>query len=265
MARRRPGAPAASTWACCSARRSLLLARRRSSRPGSVAGTLDFRPGGILGGRIGDALARRSARAVHLRHRQGGADAVPPLAARGDGGADAGQRAAARRGRGQGRRLHRPEGDRLRLRRRHPGRTRRASTGCRRSPASPSSRRRSSRCAQDNLKRRLAYSTVSQLSYVVLAAALLTPLSVVGAALHIAAHAVRQDHAVLRRRRDLHRRAQDRGQPARRHRPAHAVDDGRVRRRRAVDDRPAADRRLRQQVVHPVGRVHDRAVASRSP
>jgi len=41
----------------------------------------------------------------------------------------------------------------------------------------------------DNLKRRLAYSTVSQLSYVVLAAALLTPLSVVGGALHIAAHA----------------------------------------------------------------------------
>jgi multicomponent Na+:H+ antiporter subunit D len=42
----------------------------------------------------------------------------------------------------------------------------------------------------DNLKRRLAYSTVSQLSYVVLAAALLTPLSMVGAVLHIAAHAV---------------------------------------------------------------------------
>jgi multicomponent Na+:H+ antiporter subunit D len=42
----------------------------------------------------------------------------------------------------------------------------------------------------DNLKRRLAYSTVSQLSYVVLAAALLTPLSVVGAALHIATHAL---------------------------------------------------------------------------
>jgi multicomponent Na+:H+ antiporter subunit D len=42
----------------------------------------------------------------------------------------------------------------------------------------------------DNLKRRLAYSTVSQLSYVVLAASLLVPLSIVGAALHIAAHAV---------------------------------------------------------------------------
>ncbi|MGB8434773.1 MAG: monovalent cation/H+ antiporter subunit D family protein [Burkholderiales bacterium] len=41
----------------------------------------------------------------------------------------------------------------------------------------------------DNLKRRLAYSTVSQLSYVVLAVALLTPLSVIGAVLHIAAHA----------------------------------------------------------------------------
>jgi multicomponent Na+:H+ antiporter subunit D len=42
----------------------------------------------------------------------------------------------------------------------------------------------------DNLKRRLAYSTVSQLSYVVLAAALLAPLSVIGATLHVAAHAV---------------------------------------------------------------------------
>ncbi|WP_366522174.1 proton-conducting transporter membrane subunit [Candidatus Accumulibacter sp. ACC003] len=42
----------------------------------------------------------------------------------------------------------------------------------------------------DNLKRRLAYSTVSQLSYVVLAAALLTPYSLAAAALHIAAHAL---------------------------------------------------------------------------
>jgi multicomponent Na+:H+ antiporter subunit D len=43
---------------------------------------------------------------------------------------------------------------------------------------------------QDNLKKRLAYSTVSQLSYVILAAAILTPISLIGAALHIAAHAV---------------------------------------------------------------------------
>jgi multicomponent Na+:H+ antiporter subunit D len=41
----------------------------------------------------------------------------------------------------------------------------------------------------DNLKRRLAYSTVSQLSYVIIAAAILAPLSVMGAVLHIAAHA----------------------------------------------------------------------------
>ena len=42
----------------------------------------------------------------------------------------------------------------------------------------------------DNLKRRLAYSTISQLSYVVMAAALLAPLSIIGAVLHIAVHAV---------------------------------------------------------------------------
>ena len=44
----------------------------------------------------------------------------------------------------------------------------------------------------DNLKRRLAYSTISQLSYVVLAAALLAPLSIMAATLHIAAHAFRK-------------------------------------------------------------------------
>jgi len=43
---------------------------------------------------------------------------------------------------------------------------------------------------QDNLKRRLAYSTISQLSYVVLAAAMATPLAIMGATLHIAAHAL---------------------------------------------------------------------------
>ena len=42
---------------------------------------------------------------------------------------------------------------------------------------------------QDNLKRRLAYSTVSQLSYIVLGAMLATPLAVVGGAMHIATHA----------------------------------------------------------------------------
>jgi multicomponent Na+:H+ antiporter subunit D len=44
--------------------------------------------------------------------------------------------------------------------------------------------------SQDDLKRRLAYSTISQLSYVVLGVALFTPVAIVGAVLHIAAHAV---------------------------------------------------------------------------
>jgi multicomponent Na+:H+ antiporter subunit D len=42
---------------------------------------------------------------------------------------------------------------------------------------------------QTNIKRMLAYSTVSQLSYVVLAALVLTPARDIGAALHITAHA----------------------------------------------------------------------------
>ncbi|MDH3642353.1 MAG: monovalent cation/H+ antiporter subunit D family protein [Gammaproteobacteria bacterium] len=43
--------------------------------------------------------------------------------------------------------------------------------------------------AQDNLKLRLAYSTVSQLSYVILGALLANPLGVVGGAMHIVMHA----------------------------------------------------------------------------
>jgi multicomponent Na+:H+ antiporter subunit D len=42
---------------------------------------------------------------------------------------------------------------------------------------------------KDNLKARLAYSTVSQLSYVILGAVLLTPLSMTGGIVHIANHA----------------------------------------------------------------------------
>jgi multicomponent Na+:H+ antiporter subunit D len=42
---------------------------------------------------------------------------------------------------------------------------------------------------QDNLKRRLAYSTISQLSYIVLGLALLSPAALVGGLLHIPAHA----------------------------------------------------------------------------
>ena len=108
----------------------------------------------------------------------------------------------------------------------------------------------------DNLKRRLAYSTVSQLSYVVLAAALLAPLSVVGAVLHIAAHAFGKI-TLFFAAGAIYTAA---------HKTEVSQLDGIGRRmpwtmgafadRRAVDDRPAAGRRLRQQVVHAVGR-HD--------
>jgi len=42
---------------------------------------------------------------------------------------------------------------------------------------------------QDNLKRRLAYSTISQLSYIVLGLALLHPTALIGGLLHVPAHA----------------------------------------------------------------------------
>ena len=43
---------------------------------------------------------------------------------------------------------------------------------------------------RDDLKARLAYSTVSQLSYIILGAVLLTPTAIVGGVVHIAAHAL---------------------------------------------------------------------------
>jgi len=43
--------------------------------------------------------------------------------------------------------------------------------------------------AQDNLKRRLAYSTISQLSYIILGAALVSPNSLTGSMLHMGFHA----------------------------------------------------------------------------
>nr|WP_146601891.1 proton-conducting transporter membrane subunit [Novipirellula aureliae] len=44
--------------------------------------------------------------------------------------------------------------------------------------------------SKDNLKARLAYSTISQLAYITLGAALATPNSVIGGGMHIAMHAV---------------------------------------------------------------------------
>ena len=71
-----------------------------------IAGTLDFTPGGILAGKAGATVIAALARALRLRHWQGGGHADALLAAGGDGGADAGQRAAPCRGGGEGRRVH---------------------------------------------------------------------------------------------------------------------------------------------------------------
>ncbi|MCP3900921.1 MAG: monovalent cation/H+ antiporter subunit D family protein, partial [Desulfobacteraceae bacterium] len=43
--------------------------------------------------------------------------------------------------------------------------------------------------SQDELKRRLAFSTVSQLSYIIFGVALLTPMGLLGGVIHIAMHA----------------------------------------------------------------------------
>ena len=43
--------------------------------------------------------------------------------------------------------------------------------------------------SQDNLKRRLAFSTIGQLSYIILGVSLLSPLGVTGSILHVAMHA----------------------------------------------------------------------------
>ncbi len=84
-----------------------------------LAGTLDFRPGGILPADISAPVHRRSALALRVRHRQGGGDAAAFLVAGGNGGADTGQRIAACRGRGQGGRFLDPEGGGAGVRRRH--------------------------------------------------------------------------------------------------------------------------------------------------
>ena len=103
---------------------------------------------------------------------------------------------------------------------------------------------------KDNLKARLAYSTVSQLSYVVLAGSasdFLQPDRRGDA--HRNAR-LRQDHAVLLRRCGHGRFAQDRDQRDAGPRTAHAIHFRRLPRRRSQRYRAAAARRLLEQMVH---------------
>jgi len=104
---------------------------------------------------------------------------------------------------------------------------------------------------QDNLKRRLAYSTVSQLSYVILAALILSPLSTMGAALHIAVHAFGKITLFMA----AGRRAQGQCQPVGRHRQAHALDHGGLRNWRDLYDWAAPRCRVPVEMVHAAGRA----------
>ena len=158
----------------------------------NVAGTLDFRPGGILparaGGRSADAALCHLC-AVPVWPRKERRHAAAQLAAGGDGGADAGQRASARRGRRKDRSLrHAP-----RLPVRFGTETMRQlgvdtlALGV----ASVTILLGSVLALyQDNLKARLAFSTISQLSYIVLGGALLTTSGILGGIAHITNHAV---------------------------------------------------------------------------
>ena len=116
---------------------------------------------------------------------------------------------------------------------------------------------------QDNLKKLLAYSTVSQLSYVVLAAAILTPISVVGAALHIAAHAVSKItlfFAAGSIYTAAHKTEVSELKGIGRRMP---WTMGGVRHRGAQHDRLAADGRLPRQVVHADRGHGDRPMGGR--
>ena len=114
--------------------------------------------------------------------------------------------------------------------------------------------------AQDNLKRRLAYSTVSQLSYIVLGAALANASGVIGGGMHIAMHAVGQDHALLLRGGHLRGRdPQDRDQRHAWARPHDADHHARVSRRGAERHRGAPARRQLEQVVSGARRGRRRA------
>jgi multicomponent Na+:H+ antiporter subunit D len=135
-------------------------------------------PQDFISQRHADALGRGRGRTCcgHLRAagrrhgREGGAGAAARLAAAGHGGAGAGERAAARGGGGEGRRLRPGAPGRGRLRARAGG-----ALGVASWLALPAaftivygSLRR---WATGDLKKRLAWSTVSQVSYVVLGVA----------------------------------------------------------------------------------------------
>ena len=113
---------------------------------------------------------------------------------------------------------------------------------------------------KDNLKARLAYSTVSQLSYIVLGAALANSWGILGGSLHIAMHAFGKITLFFCAGGHCGCLAQDRDQRDEGHWPANAVDDGGLSHRFAQHHRLAAAGRCLEQVVPHPRRVGRRAV-----
>jgi len=117
---------------------------------------------------------------------------------------------------------------------------------------------------KDNLKARLAYSTVSQLSYVILGAMLVTDLGIIGSGMHIAMHAFGKITLFFCAGAFMVRRPQDRNQPDAWHRSRHALYDPGLFHRQPQRHRPAAHGWAMEQVVFGVGHVGDgKAVAAR--
>ena len=102
---------------------------------------------------------------------------------------------------------------------------------------------------KDNLKARLAYSTISQLSYVVLGAVLASAWGTVGAAMHIVMHAFGKITLFFCAGAVLVAAHKTEVSELRRARAADAGDDGRVRGGEPVHHRPAAARGHVEQVV----------------
>ena len=111
---------------------------------------------------------------------------------------------------------------------------------------------------KDNLKARLAYSTVSQLAYIVLAALLANEAGFLGGSLHIATHAFGKITLFFCAGAILGRRPQDRGLATRRAGPGHARHDDGLRDRRAQQRRAAAPGRDLEQVAHRGRRARGR-------
>ncbi len=108
---------------------------------------------------------------------------------------------------------------------------------------------------QDNLKKRLAYSTVSQVSYIALGAAILGPLATIGGVVHLVHQGLMKITLFFGAGNYAETLGRPSGQRDGRRRPAHAGDHPGLHRRGPGHDRRAADRRLRQQVVSgPAGR-----------